>query len=143
MQFRTNLSENLKGGYDPAMSIPFIALGTAFAAFCVWLTVRIINRHDRWAKLTLAGLVGLPVLYAASFGPVCWILSWTNNHSIRVETAYAPIILTWNREPFRISEAFFWYARLWAADDWEWRSYPRTGGFDNPDVVWIWTDNMP
>jgi len=24
------------------------------AAFCVWLTVRIVNRRERWAKWTLA-----------------------------------------------------------------------------------------
>jgi hypothetical protein len=41
----------------------------AFAASCIWLTVRIINRRERWARWTLAVLVGLPVLYVASFGP--------------------------------------------------------------------------
>jgi hypothetical protein len=49
------------------------ALAVAFAAFCVWLTVRIVNRREQWAKRTLAGLIGLPVLYFASFGPICWL----------------------------------------------------------------------
>ena len=53
------------------MTIP--TLGVAFAAFCVWLTVRIINRRERWAKWVLAAVVGLPVLYVASFGPACWL----------------------------------------------------------------------
>jgi hypothetical protein len=44
------------------------ALAVAFAAFCVWLAVRIFNRRERWAKWTLATVVGLPVLYAAAFG---------------------------------------------------------------------------
>ena len=53
-----------------AMSI----VGVAFAAVCVWLTVRIANRRERWAKWTLAAaLLGFPLLYLASFGPVCWI----------------------------------------------------------------------
>ena len=48
------------------------ALAVAFAAFCVWLTARIVNRRERWAKLTLATTIGLLVLYVASFGPACW-----------------------------------------------------------------------
>jgi hypothetical protein len=31
-------------------------LGIAFAAFCVWLTVRIVNRHERWAKRLALGV---------------------------------------------------------------------------------------
>ena len=50
------------------MAIPILAV--AFTAFCVWLTVRVINRKERWAKCTLAGVVGVPVLYVASYGPV-------------------------------------------------------------------------
>jgi hypothetical protein len=55
------------------MTILLSTLAVAFAAFCVWLTVRVVNRKERWAKWTLAGMVGVPVLYVASFGPVCWI----------------------------------------------------------------------
>ena len=56
------------------MTITLPALAVAFAAFCVWLGVRVYNRRERWAKWTLLGtLVGLPALYLASFGPVCWI----------------------------------------------------------------------
>ncbi|MBI3861957.1 MAG: hypothetical protein HY290_08670 [Planctomycetia bacterium] len=47
-------------------------LAVAFAAFCIWLTVRIINRRERWAKWTLVAVIGVPVLYVASFGPACW-----------------------------------------------------------------------
>ena len=52
----------------PGMRIVLPTLGVAFAA---WLTVRIINRRERRAKWTLASIVGLPVLYVASFGPAC------------------------------------------------------------------------
>ena len=44
------------------------ALVVAFAAFCVWLTVRIVNRRERWAKWTLAVVVGMPVLVIAAVG---------------------------------------------------------------------------
>jgi len=30
------------------------ALAVAFAAFCIWLTVRIITRRERWAIWTAA-----------------------------------------------------------------------------------------
>ena len=56
-----------------AMTILLPVLAAAFGAFCVWLVVRIINRRDRCAKWTLAGvIVGLPMLYVGSFGPACW-----------------------------------------------------------------------
>jgi hypothetical protein len=55
------------------MSIILPVLAVAFAAFCVWLVVRIFNRRERWAKWTLAAGLGLPVLYLASFGPACWL----------------------------------------------------------------------
>jgi len=51
------------------------ALAVAATAFCVWLTVRIANRKERWAKWTLAGAVALPVLYVIGFGPACWLAS--------------------------------------------------------------------
>jgi len=37
------------------------ACGTAAAAFCIWLTIRIINNHERWPFFTptfaIAGFV--------------------------------------------------------------------------------------
>ncbi|MFN0053782.1 MAG: hypothetical protein ACKV0T_16505 [Planctomycetales bacterium] len=50
------------------MAILLPTLAVAFAAFCVWLTVRIANRRERWAKWTLA-VVAVLALYVASFGP--------------------------------------------------------------------------
>jgi hypothetical protein len=55
------------------MAIALSIFGVAFAAFCVWLTVRIVNRQRRWAKWTLAVVVGVPALYVVSFGPACWL----------------------------------------------------------------------
>jgi hypothetical protein len=56
------------------MSIVLPALAVAFAAFCVWLGVRIINRRERWAKWTLAGLmVNVPLLYVSGFCVACWL----------------------------------------------------------------------
>jgi hypothetical protein len=54
------------------MTILLPALAVAFAAFCIWLTVRMVNRRERWAKWTLVAMLVLPALYVASFGPACW-----------------------------------------------------------------------
>ena len=54
------------------MSIVKPALSVAFAVFCVWLMVRIVNRRERWAKWTLAGLAVLAA-YPLSLGPVVWL----------------------------------------------------------------------
>jgi len=74
------------------MTIALQTLGVAFAAFCVWLAVRIVNRRERWAKWRLSVVVALPVLYLASFGPACWLrgrdlMSWE-----RFALCYRPII---------------------------------------------------
>jgi len=75
---------------DPLMTCVIAVLGIVFAAFCIWLTVRFVNRRERWAKWTLVAAVTLPVLYIASFGPTCWIASrlWVG-HSL---VPYRPII---------------------------------------------------
>ena len=57
------------------MTSLFPAIAIAAASFCVWLTVRIVNRREKWAKWTLAVLTGVPVMYVASFGPFCWALA--------------------------------------------------------------------
>jgi hypothetical protein len=49
------------------MSITLPALVAAFAAFCVWLTVRIVNRSERWAKWTAAGIVAFFIIYPVSY----------------------------------------------------------------------------
>jgi hypothetical protein len=55
------------------MDLALSTFGISFAAFCVWLTVRIANRGERWAKWTLAAV--LILAYPVSFGPACWISS--------------------------------------------------------------------
>jgi hypothetical protein len=42
-----------------------VAFCVAFAAFCIWLTVRIVNRRERWAKWTLAATLCAAALIAA------------------------------------------------------------------------------
>jgi len=88
------------------MNVLLPAVAVVFAAFCVWLTVRIVNRRERWAKWTLAASVGLPALYAASFGPACWV------GGTGMETLYQPILRGWSRAPEPLGRALYWYANL-------------------------------
>jgi hypothetical protein len=60
-------------GYDGGMGIAISIFGIAYAAFCIWLTVRIVNRRERWAKRLAVGLALLLIAYPVSFGPACWI----------------------------------------------------------------------
>src|SRR5262245_37647673 len=67
-------------------------VGVAFASFCLWLAVRIINRREKWAKRTAVGLA-LAMIYPLSVGPVCWITSHMNIGTRAVWVIYRP--LTW------------------------------------------------
>jgi len=57
------------------MTLLLSASAVTFAAFCIWLAVRIFNRRERWAKRTGVAVLLLPVLYVLSFGPACWWLA--------------------------------------------------------------------
>src|SRR6478752_3435066 len=83
----------------PGMGLALTIFGVAFAAFCVWLTVRIVNRQERWAKSTLAVVVGLPVLYVASFGPACWINERYDVGTNAISIVYRPIIWLASGDP--------------------------------------------
>jgi len=68
-------------------------LAVAFAALCIWLTVRIVNRRERWAKWTLAGVVALA--YVASIGPWYYVAARIGFDSPIVERTawlYVPLL---------------------------------------------------
>jgi hypothetical protein len=92
------------------------ALAATFAAFCVWLTVRVVNRRERWAKWTLAITLLLLAVYPFSYGPARWfylktgIPEWTWPV---VDSTFEP--LWWVREnsPTWFKEAMFDYDAWW------------------------------
>ncbi len=59
--------------YNPPMGTFLAFFGVSFVAFCVWLTIRIVNRRERWAKRTAWGVSSLLLLYPLSLGPACRI----------------------------------------------------------------------
>lgn len=60
------------GTYDSGVGLLFTVIGIAFAATSTWLTVRCINRREKWAQRTVVALV-LGLAYPLSFGPACWL----------------------------------------------------------------------
>lgn len=106
-------------------------IAVIFTAFSIWLTVRIINRKERWAKWTLAGVVGLPVLYVASFGPACWYIARTGIRDKHMpldtdayihrpkpwfDAVYLPIGVFVGQEPYYVRPAFCWYGMVGAPE---------------------------
>ena len=58
-----------------SQGMTFLVLVSVYVAVLIWLTVRIVNRRERWAKRSLAGMLAAPVIYVGSFGPACWLTS--------------------------------------------------------------------
>jgi hypothetical protein len=69
------------------------AFGVAFAAFGIWIAVRIFSRRERWAKWTAAGMLALLLLYALSYGPWMWLTvhCWQDISLIDGYGFYAPL----------------------------------------------------
>jgi hypothetical protein len=99
-------------GMIPGMGIAFAVFGVAFAAFCLWLTVRIINRRERWAKRTLAVTFMLPVLYVVSFGPASWLASWDLTPRRITAKIYYPILHMAFDGPRWVLPPLAWYTEL-------------------------------
>ena|SRR5579872_1743411 len=102
------------------MELALLIFGAIFAAFCVWLTVRIVNQRERWAKWTLAVTLSLPVLYAASFGPACWITSRVTVGVPVVNVVYLPMMWIENVSPEFIQDGILWYSKIGSARGWCW-----------------------
>jgi len=88
------------------MSIVLAVSGLAFAAFAVWLTVRIVNRREKWAKRLAIGLT-VALIYPLSFGPVMWIHSRTRRGGKTILVVYSPVV--W----LSYQPAFFHAASWW------------------------------
>ena len=118
--------------------IPLLAV--AFAAFCVWLIVRVVNRRERWAKRTTLSIVGL-LFYVASFGPACWLVSRDMLPLKPTAYAYAPFFVLIVKGPGSIALRLDAYAKAKMRD----RScYERMLVATVSDLVnrWHWSAGM-
>ncbi len=103
----------MKFAYHPSAEIVVAVLGMAFAAFCIFLMIRIIGRRKRpglrfWVTALFAALIAYPL----SRGPVAW-LSWHDKlprwADAPLDYLYAPLY----QSPKPIRDALARYERLW------------------------------
>ena len=109
------------------MTILLPALSFAFAAFCVWLVVRIMNRRERWAKWALAGiLLTILVVYPLSFGPAEY-LKWKYYERDWLPTleeqVYRPFLIWIEERPCPLPDWYTSYIEWWTLR-----------GFQNPEI---------
>jgi hypothetical protein len=98
------------------MAVVLAIFGVAFAAFCVWLTVRIVDRRERWAKHTAVCLAVLIVIYLGSCGPALYLCSVAVISNDEFERGYGPMLFMAVKHP-RIGDGIVAYAALWGARD--------------------------
>ena len=67
------------------------------------------ERKPLWPWI-VALLIGLPVLYVASFGPACWVVTGGGLRTEWTLRLYRPLIRNAHRSPIRQ------YALLWGVD---------------------------
>jgi hypothetical protein len=99
------------------MAYLLLALSAGFIAFCVWLTVRIVNRKERWAKRTALALGIATFLYPLSIGPAVLVLDRAGYPKWVMEPyrqIYAPIHWLVVNGPQPIRDALEWYGDLWS-----------------------------
>lgn len=95
----------------PSMAHALLIFGVAFAPCCVWLTVRIVNRRERWAKWMLTTvLAASPILYVLSLGPAVGIENrslgpdWLQN---RLRSGYEPVFWLLDYTPDSVNDAYW------------------------------------
>lgn len=86
-----------------------------FAAFCVWLGVRVINRRERWAKWTAVAVLVL-VVYPASLGPAAYLARATGKPDWLegpLAFIYLPLQAVVECYPNPVGRAILAYAQKW------------------------------
>ena len=62
------------------------------------------------------------LLYPVSFGPACWVTSRCGRGAGFVTMVYRPLTRSFDQSAKLsvVADALWWYARVGAADDWQW-----------------------
>jgi hypothetical protein len=99
------------------MSSPLLIFGVSLVAFAIWLTVRIVNNRERWAKRTMLGMAAVVIGYPASFGPACWIADREIIPKSLIRNLYEPLgtVVVSCPSPFRTM--MFRYGDVGTPDD--------------------------
>ena|SRR6266568_9573338 len=79
-------------------------------------------QENRRLRILAAAVVGLPAVYALSFGPACWISSHCLKGQAAVTTIYRPLgwVCTSNSAQPDLQYAMQKYSQFAAADSWQW-----------------------
>jgi hypothetical protein len=96
------------------MTIVLAVLGLAFTAFVVWLTVRIVNRRERWAKRVAISLVVAAVVYPLSIGPATWLNERELLPNAALSSIYLPLFWMYEHAPRSLQAAADWYIGVWS-----------------------------
>jgi hypothetical protein len=101
------------------MDFMLAAIGVAFAAFCIWFTVRIVNRREKSRRMTwTAALVAAALLgYPLSFGPACRLVVERLMPYSHLESAYQPCIHLAIHGPQALHGPLWWWAEQCGGDD--------------------------
>ncbi len=111
------------------MQLLYATVCSVFAAFFVWLVVRLINRREQWAKRAAVGMPFAFVLYFLSFGPACG-LYWNGWIELKViHTLYSPMFWIQTEGPPWARAALRWYAGFGAKEE-RFNSYTPGDVFD-------------
>ncbi|MBI3864465.1 MAG: hypothetical protein HY290_21495 [Planctomycetia bacterium] len=85
-------------------------IGVACTALCTWLTVRIINRRERWAKRVAMSLIAT-LAYPMSLWPACWLVQHGVVPPRIAAAAYDPLFWLEFRAPQSVQEATLRWAK--------------------------------
>ena len=106
-------------GMIAGMAIALAVSGIAFAALCVWLTVRIVNRREKWAAVLLVVVLAI---YPLGFGPACRYLY---RHLQKMDSGnddlcalfilriYGPLGRLTVSSPAMLRRPILWYLSIW------------------------------
>jgi len=110
------------------------ATGIAAAGAAVWLTVRIVNRREKWARRTAVTAVVVGILYPLSAGPGTWLIhhGGFSKATLRFVLAlYEPLGLASDHLPKPVDNAMRSYEE-WFVDA-GWPSKLRASEMNPPD----------
>jgi hypothetical protein len=107
-------STDLYGLRTRLEELAFQVFGAGGFAFLLWLVIHMSNGGEEartWAKRIAVAMVA-GAIYAASFGPACWLCDFgiTNGHLTWI--AYRPVTLFWYFAPRQVSDGLYWWGGL-------------------------------
>jgi len=94
------------------------------------------DRKPSAAFWITVALVAVLVGYPLSFGPACWLVSWTGRGSEFLPTIYHPMLLAWESGPHSLGDALLGYTRLGARHGWQWTCGRNPSG----NYDWVWSE---